>query len=138
MNTINSVYYGWGFLILCGGGSYYFAKRSINADRHSRASAENERRQKHNRQIAQATHNKIGGGQGSQSGISAVTGGGAGARGKGTDAGAAGRKLEGMKSGERKVEERDRKREEERDVEDRGSEFEAQRPFRSRKGDRFS
>ena len=32
-------------LILAGGGSYYFAKRSINADREERAAAEERRRQ---------------------------------------------------------------------------------------------
>lgn len=46
MNTIGSVYYGWAFLILCGGGSYYFAKRSINADRAERAALEAQRRAK--------------------------------------------------------------------------------------------
>lgn len=46
MNTIGSVYYGWAFLIVCGGGSYYFAKRSINADRAERAALEAQRRAK--------------------------------------------------------------------------------------------
>ncbi|KAH9882672.1 hypothetical protein J1614_000908 [Plenodomus biglobosus] len=37
MNTIKSVYYGWATLIVAGGGAYYFAKRSINADRAEKA-----------------------------------------------------------------------------------------------------
>lgn len=37
--------YGWGVLILAGGGAYYFAKRSINADREERALAMERRRQ---------------------------------------------------------------------------------------------
>ncbi|SMQ53388.1 unnamed protein product [Zymoseptoria tritici ST99CH_3D7] len=45
MNTVRSVGYGWGVLIVAGGGSYYFAKRSINSDREERARAEEERRQ---------------------------------------------------------------------------------------------
>ncbi|KAK4991619.1 hypothetical protein LTR66_000168 [Elasticomyces elasticus] len=44
MNTIRSVGYGWGVLILAGGGAYYFAKRSINADRAERAEAEHRKR----------------------------------------------------------------------------------------------
>ncbi|KAK4544159.1 hypothetical protein LTR36_004369 [Oleoguttula mirabilis] len=45
MNTIRSVGYGWGILCLAGGGSYYFAKRSINADREARAQDVENRRQ---------------------------------------------------------------------------------------------
>lgn len=40
-----SVAYGWGVLILAGGGAYYFAKRSINADREERAAMQERRRQ---------------------------------------------------------------------------------------------
>lgn len=47
MNTINSVYYGWAFLIACGGGSYYMAKRSLAADREQRAALEYERRRRY-------------------------------------------------------------------------------------------
>ncbi|KAI4855291.1 hypothetical protein E4T45_03275 [Aureobasidium sp. EXF-8846] len=36
--------YGWGVLVLAGGGSYYFAKKSINKDRAERAEADNKRR----------------------------------------------------------------------------------------------
>ncbi|KAF1997024.1 hypothetical protein P154DRAFT_537533 [Amniculicola lignicola CBS 123094] len=44
MNTVKSVYYGWGSLILAGGGAYYFAKKSINADRAAKAAADREKR----------------------------------------------------------------------------------------------
>lgn len=40
-----SVAYGWGVLILAGGGAYYFAKRSINSDRAERASKIEQERQ---------------------------------------------------------------------------------------------
>ncbi|KAK3707631.1 hypothetical protein LTR37_011979 [Vermiconidia calcicola] len=50
MNTKASVAYGWGILCLAGGGAYYFAKRSINADREERAMAEEHRRQQRERQ----------------------------------------------------------------------------------------
>ncbi|KAF2871097.1 hypothetical protein BDV95DRAFT_573281 [Massariosphaeria phaeospora] len=44
MNTVRSVYYGWATLIVAGGGAYYFAKRSINADRAAKVDAEHKRR----------------------------------------------------------------------------------------------
>ncbi|KAJ9499998.1 hypothetical protein LTR99_008555 [Exophiala xenobiotica] len=40
MNTIRSTWYGWGVLCVAGGGAYYFAKKSINADRAARFEAE--------------------------------------------------------------------------------------------------
>lgn len=43
-NTNCSYSYGWGVLILAGGGAYYFAKKSINKDRAERAEADNKRR----------------------------------------------------------------------------------------------
>ncbi|TKA24615.1 hypothetical protein B0A50_06375 [Salinomyces thailandicus] len=54
MNTIRSVGYGWGVLIVAGGGSYYFAKRSINADREARAEDAERRRQQRERMRVQA------------------------------------------------------------------------------------
>ncbi|KAI0881119.1 uncharacterized protein GGS22DRAFT_173382 [Annulohypoxylon maeteangense] len=36
MNTVKSFWMGWGSLCLAGGGAYYFAKKSINADRTAR------------------------------------------------------------------------------------------------------
>ncbi|BCR89515.1 uncharacterized protein ACHE_50714S [Aspergillus chevalieri] len=40
MNTIRSTWIGWGALTVAGGGAYYFAKKSINADRATRYEAE--------------------------------------------------------------------------------------------------
>ncbi|KAJ5346005.1 hypothetical protein N7452_004009 [Penicillium brevicompactum] len=40
MNTVRSTWMGWGALLVAGGGAYYFAKQSINADRQSRFEAE--------------------------------------------------------------------------------------------------
>ncbi|KAK3643995.1 hypothetical protein LTR56_009847 [Elasticomyces elasticus] len=53
MNTVRSVGYGWGVLVVAGAGSYYFAKRSINADREERAQAEEQRRQQRERMRVQ-------------------------------------------------------------------------------------
>ncbi|MCJ1467282.1 hypothetical protein MMC07_005906 [Pseudocyphellaria aurata] len=44
MNTIRSTWYGWGALAVAGGGAYYFAKRSVNADRKARHEADMKRR----------------------------------------------------------------------------------------------
>jgi len=44
MNTIRSTWIGWGTLCVAGGGAYYFAKRSINADRAARHEADMKRR----------------------------------------------------------------------------------------------
>ncbi|KAL4913143.1 hypothetical protein BDW62DRAFT_205867 [Aspergillus aurantiobrunneus] len=44
MNTIRSTWIGWGTLCVAGGGAYYFAKKSINADRASRYEAEVKRK----------------------------------------------------------------------------------------------
>ncbi|KAI9675855.1 MAG: hypothetical protein M1829_003281 [Trizodia sp. TS-e1964] len=40
MNNVKSFWLGWGSLIVAGGGAYYFAKRSIIADRAERHEAE--------------------------------------------------------------------------------------------------
>ncbi|KAI5365092.1 hypothetical protein Slin15195_G046290 [Septoria linicola] len=53
MNTIRSTFYGWGVLILAGGGSYYFAKKQINADRDERAATIEKSRQQAERLRAQ-------------------------------------------------------------------------------------
>ncbi|KAF2744909.1 hypothetical protein M011DRAFT_527977 [Sporormia fimetaria CBS 119925] len=45
MNTVKSVYYGWGSLIVAGAGAYYFAKKSINEDRAMKAEADRKKRQ---------------------------------------------------------------------------------------------
>ncbi|MCJ1480543.1 hypothetical protein MMC06_000698 [Schaereria dolodes] len=44
MNTIRSTWIGWGTLIAAGGGAYFFAKRSINADKKARHEADMKRR----------------------------------------------------------------------------------------------
>ncbi|KAM0335632.1 hypothetical protein ACHAQA_000681 [Verticillium albo-atrum] len=44
MNNVKSFWLGWGSLCVAGGGAYYFAKKSINADRMSRL--EDQRRKK--------------------------------------------------------------------------------------------
>ncbi|KAL8972755.1 MAG: hypothetical protein Q9183_000370 [Haloplaca sp. 2 TL-2023] len=44
MNTIRSTWIGWGTLIFAGAGAYYFAKRSINADKQARHEADMKRR----------------------------------------------------------------------------------------------
>jgi len=49
MNTVRSVGYGWLVLVGAGGGAYFFAKRSINADREARHAKEMERRALQNR-----------------------------------------------------------------------------------------
>lgn len=41
--------YGWGVLCLAGGGAYYFAKRSVNADRATRHEAEMRKHALYNR-----------------------------------------------------------------------------------------
>ncbi|KUJ06657.1 uncharacterized protein LY89DRAFT_790309 [Mollisia scopiformis] len=44
MNTVKSFWVGWGALCVAGGGAYYFAKKSINADRQARFEADQKRR----------------------------------------------------------------------------------------------
>ncbi|KAJ5182973.1 hypothetical protein N7492_000589 [Penicillium capsulatum] len=44
MNTIKSTWIGWGALCVAGGGAYYFAKQSINADRANRFEMEVKRK----------------------------------------------------------------------------------------------
>ncbi|KAK7747162.1 hypothetical protein SLS62_009104 [Diatrype stigma] len=45
MNTVKSFWAGWGALCAAGGGAYYFAKRSINADRQARLEESRKKRQ---------------------------------------------------------------------------------------------
>ncbi|RAL61583.1 hypothetical protein DID88_009621 [Monilinia fructigena] len=44
MNTIKSFWVGWGSLCVAGGSAYYFAKKSINADRAARFEADQKRK----------------------------------------------------------------------------------------------
>ncbi|KAL4923757.1 uncharacterized protein BDV17DRAFT_232870 [Aspergillus undulatus] len=66
MNTIRSTWIGWGTLCVAGGGAYYFAKKSINADRASRFEAETKKKAQlaameaeHRRQSPPATNKPI-------------------------------------------------------------------------------
>jgi len=45
MNTVRSTWFGWAGLCVAGGGSYYFAKKSINADKKKRFEADMKRKQ---------------------------------------------------------------------------------------------
>ncbi|KAK2743536.1 hypothetical protein FQN57_004833 [Myotisia sp. PD_48] len=54
MNTIRSTWIGWGSLCVAGGGAYYFAKKSINADRQTRHEAIQKRKQEHAQAEAEA------------------------------------------------------------------------------------
>ncbi|KAI5867179.1 hypothetical protein GGS23DRAFT_547204 [Durotheca rogersii] len=45
MNTAKSFWFGWGSLCLAGAGAYYFAKKSINADRAARLEESRRRKQ---------------------------------------------------------------------------------------------
>ncbi|KAJ4377210.1 hypothetical protein N0V83_000033 [Neocucurbitaria cava] len=44
ITNANKNSYGWGTLIVAGGGAYFFAKRSINADRAAKAEADRQKR----------------------------------------------------------------------------------------------
>ncbi|EOD52978.1 hypothetical protein BKCO1_3000050 [Neofusicoccum parvum] len=57
MNTIRSTAYGWGILIVAGGGAYYFAKKEINAERAEKAAADRRKREMQQRLEAQAFSN---------------------------------------------------------------------------------
>lgn len=52
-NSLSSRY-GWGVLCVAGGGAYYFAKRSINADRNARYEAE-QKKQSRLRRLEEAS-----------------------------------------------------------------------------------
>ncbi|KAK8173451.1 hypothetical protein IWX90DRAFT_484402 [Phyllosticta citrichinensis] len=45
MNTIRSTAYGWGILIVAGGGAYFFAKKQINNERAEKAVADRKKRE---------------------------------------------------------------------------------------------
>ena len=125
MNTRASVAYGWGLLCLAGGGAYYFAKRSINADREERAALVESRRQK--RENLRITEPALRGAKidedCAQTAKVSVKEAVQAEAGKGQGVG-------------RDVVEREREREREEREEKAG--FEATRTYRSRRGDRFS
>ncbi|OBT68886.1 hypothetical protein VE03_02152 [Pseudogymnoascus sp. 23342-1-I1] len=64
MNTVKSFWAGWGSLCLAGGAAYYFAKKSINADRQTRFQEAEEKR----RRLASLEHPGYGQGGGSSQG----------------------------------------------------------------------
>ena len=118
-SQISSVWYGWGFLICVGAGSYYFAKQSIKTDRAQRQAFENERRMNVNRRLAisEAEADRRAAERGSTKAEAPQEGEGGGASGSGSIQGAAGAGGEHAKEKSR---------------------FEAREPYRSPKGDRLS
>ncbi|KAK4622221.1 hypothetical protein CLAFUR4_07379 [Fulvia fulva] len=119
MNTIRSTAYGWGVLIVAGAGSYYFAKRSINADRDERAHNVELQRQHRERLRAQEAVTREAAIQTSSpvSGNSATPGSSIGpSKDAGQDPAPTGHAESELPKGR----------------------YEAREPFRSRKGDRFS
>ncbi|KAI1813542.1 hypothetical protein GGS20DRAFT_552987 [Poronia punctata] len=56
MNTVKSFWAGWGSLCLAGAGAYYFAKKSINADRAQRLE-ENTRKRREMESLEHSSHN---------------------------------------------------------------------------------
>ncbi|TKA70528.1 hypothetical protein B0A49_04794 [Cryomyces minteri] len=128
MNTIRSVGLGWGALIVAGGGAYYFAKRSINADRAERAETEERRRQMSRRldysapppQRNSKTREAVDGGSGGNGHVD-----GDFANTPSQEAGAdPAPTRHAPENGEQRTREK--------------SKYEAEQPFRARKGDRFS
>ena len=154
MNTRASVWYGWAFFTLCGAGSFYFAKRSIDKDRHERYAAAAELNRRRNAQIAlgsrrgHAEEGSAGVGVGVGAGVGKVLEvGGEGGRGGDEQSGLVGRRdVDGGVDGdtiEGGNENGNGRRsmaggEDGKVAEDRGSKFESRRPFKSKKGDRFS
>lgn len=120
LSQIRSVGYGWGVLIVAGAGSYYFAKKQINADREQRALQDEKRRQQLNRMKAQETVSR------EMALANEKVGGKAKVAGGDDDRPSPSREGGGDPA---PVEHRD---------EAGSSRFEAKEPFRSRKGDRFS
>ncbi|EME43364.1 hypothetical protein DOTSEDRAFT_45323 [Dothistroma septosporum NZE10] len=117
MNTIRSTAYGWGVLIVAGAGSYYFAKRSINADRDERAHKAELARQHRERLRAQEAVSREAASQ-----LSSPVAGNSAAPGGSIDPS----KEAGQETAPTAHAEPPRSR------------YEAKEPFRSRKGDRFS
>ncbi|KFZ04761.1 hypothetical protein V501_08997 [Pseudogymnoascus sp. VKM F-4519 (FW-2642)] len=64
MNTVKSFWVGWGSLCVAGGAAYYFAKKSINADRQTRFQEAEAKR----RRLASLEHPGYGQGGGSSQG----------------------------------------------------------------------
>jgi hypothetical protein len=137
--------YGWATLIVAGGGAYFFAKRSINADRAAKAEADRQKRirvfqleQQHlsnpnpqpqsttSQLLAAAPHNNTQAGAGS--GIAGSPGYGGGADESGNPSAQA--SVDPAPTRHEPTDEAGRVREK--------SKYEASDVYRSRKGDRFS
>ncbi|KAF2125371.1 hypothetical protein P153DRAFT_348476 [Dothidotthia symphoricarpi CBS 119687] len=126
MNTVKSVYYGWGTLIAAGGGAYYFAKKSINADRAAKAEADRVKRQRQY-QLEQSLA--------SSASTTPISGAGAVTQGKtGGQGGSPGGEM-GNPSVQASQDPAATRHEGEEGAK---SKYEASGVFRSRKGDRFS
>ncbi|KAL2059865.1 hypothetical protein VTL71DRAFT_10020 [Oculimacula yallundae] len=118
MNTVKSFWVGWGALCVAGGGAYYFAKQSINADRQTRFEAEQRKRR-----IQESLE------------YSATSGGKAGANGgppRSDSSGSPSQEANLDPAPTRHAPDTEGQRVREK------SKYEAAEPFRSRKGDRFS
>ncbi|KEF63518.1 uncharacterized protein A1O9_01496 [Exophiala aquamarina CBS 119918] len=118
---------GWGVLCVAGGGAYYFAKRSINADRAARFEAEQKKQSRLRRLEAQQS------GAFSDASIKSRTKTHAGNSTKGPDhAGSPSSEIseDAAPVSHAPVDAEQRAREK--------SKYEAAEPFRSKKGDRFS
>ncbi|KAI9758425.1 MAG: hypothetical protein M4579_003054 [Chaenotheca gracillima] len=146
MNTIKSVWYGWGTLIVAGGGAYYFAKRSINAERDARHEEEMSRRRRI-RELELSYIPPTHSGSGSKKSKSSTS---ASAASGGADGGGAGvggkrqRENEGdfaespsQEASHDPAPTRHAPENEGQRVEEKGK-YEASVPYRAKKGDRFS
>jgi len=117
MNTVRSTWLGWGFLVVAGGGSYYFAKKSINADRQARHEADMRRKRvteslERNASSAQSRRNEYQKGADHAGSPSGEAGQDPAPSSHGPEGGAAPAKAK--------------------------SKFEPSEPYRTKKGDRFS
>ncbi|KAE8440966.1 hypothetical protein EG329_006155 [Mollisiaceae sp. DMI_Dod_QoI] len=129
MNTVKSFWVGWGALCVAGGGAYFFAKKSINADRQARFEAEQRRRrmQESLEYSAAVPSQPV---TSSSMGGSAKTGNGGPARSDHSGSPSQEATLDPAPTRHAPDTEGQRVREK--------SKYEASEPFRAKKGDRFS
>ncbi|KAH7033092.1 uncharacterized protein B0I36DRAFT_361810 [Microdochium trichocladiopsis] len=125
MNTVKSFWLGWGSLCVAGGGAYYFAKRSINADR--QAKMEETRRRKQMMQSLEYSDN-IPSGPSSASAIGSSNG----SPPRTDPAGSPSQEASSDPAPTRHAPSTEKERVFEK------SKYESSTPFRSPKGDRFS
>jgi len=134
MNTIRSTWIGWGVLCVAGGGAYYFAKRSINADRQARFEAEQQKKYRQQRyEETQYTFNSAPATTKSKSRTKQTDPGSSSQNTKGLDhAGSPSSEIseDAAPVGHAPVDGEQRIREK--------SKYEAAEPYRSKKGDRLS